>query len=369
MNRLQMVKLLIEVTGRYDLVADAVGNNYNDAGPIGANLVLNIGARKLDKRSSHVDEDRWYKTELSVREGFQVIPDSRSIKEVWLADGTNILPLTKKTIGWIRDQYDEPVSAQTAETPLYWAPAITRLTDQSNITELGDELITDTGFADVTKWTLALGGSIDTERAALYTDGSTGSALQTLVSPEDETYRITVKSYDRTAGSFTVSINGKDSDAIETNGIHEVELTPTAASPQQIAIGMTADFDGYIDDISVKKIINTYKKDILYDVDDIDLEGIFSRRGIVIRPIPDKEYTISVLGTFYSKSLSADTDENYWSVNAPETLLEGARAVLERFNRNMSGVREHLGYVADDLKGFEHDRIAEEIAGINTMRG
>jgi hypothetical protein len=93
-----------------------------------------------------------------------------------------------------------------------------------------------------------------------------------------------------------------------------------------------------------------------------------SKAGIFIMSPPDIDYTLEVLGMFNSAPLSADTDENYWSLIRPETLIQAAYYTLERFYRNTQGMKDHMEAIMTDLEGIDHDDVDESIAGRDYMQ-
>lgn len=80
-----------------------------------------------------------------------------------------------------------------------------------------------------------------------------------------------------------------------------------------------------------------------------------SNVGILIGPKSDAVYNGFVRGKFYSYSLDEDTDFNFWSVEYPQTLIQGALYTLERFYRNTQGMNDHLLAIQRDLQGIDFD--------------
>lgn len=113
----------------------------------------------------------------------------------------------------------------------------------------------------------------------------------------------------------------------------------------------------------------SYTSEFTYDADDLSFGQHYNKRGILWMPPSDGIYTISVLAQFFSKVLSSDSDENYWSVKYPETLLEAAMFMLERFFRNSEGMRDHLAAINSDIPGISFDLYEEEISGATQLSG
>jgi len=91
--------------------------------------------------------------------------------------------------------------------------------------------------------------------------------------------------------------------------------------------------------------------------------------AILIAPPPDTDGTLQVEGTFYNDSLVSDTDENFWSINHPLTLVHMAMAILEETYRNSEGVKDWESSVDRVLIPMNMDIVEEEIEGINEMEG
>lgn len=89
--------------------------------------------------------------------------------------------------------------------------------------------------------------------------------------------------------------------------------------------------------------------------------------AILLSPPADGQYLISIEGLFYSKTLTAETDENFWSVNHPSLLLQSALREIEVFNRNSAGVKDWESAIMTILDGINKDLIEEEIADIDQM--
>lgn len=114
--------LLVNRSGRYDLVTDASGGDYSDNG---ANAFINAGQRYLDRLLGYTKQDAWLYKSLTAGESFLTFQYARYIKQVWVAntsDGRS--KLERVSNDWLRQNYtDVPLSSLTSDTPKYWAPA------------------------------------------------------------------------------------------------------------------------------------------------------------------------------------------------------------------------------------------------------
>ena len=76
--------------------------------------------------------------------------------------------------------------------------------------------------------------------------------------------------------------------------------------------------------------------------------------GILFVPPTDGEYVLEVIGKFYHTEMTSNTDQNFWTNEAPETLLKAALYQLEVFYRNTEGANDWLR--ALEMEGFELEK-------------
>ena len=91
--------------------------------------------------------------------------------------------------------------------------------------------------------------------------------------------------------------------------------------------------------------------------------------GIMLLPAPDRVCILEVIGVFYSNPLIQDSDQSFWTVRHPETLIKAALFELETFFRNTEGANDWLNAVRVDVSMIEMDVVEEESAGIKQMWG
>lgn len=230
-------------SGRVDLVDDESGYGDN-----GADYYINAGIRYLDGRQDTPKTFAWYKTNIVQGDTGVVLMKARSIHEVWVADGDGRAPVEKKDLGWIRENYPEPVADIDQGIPLYWAPAVIGL------------------------------------------------------SPEQQ------------------------------------------------------DLDG--DDFAA-----------MFDWDEIVFGEHEAYNGIVFMPPADGTYTVSILGRFASRLLEKDTDMNWWTIHYPELVIYAACRELEAVMRNRQGIADWDAVIGERLLGIERDRVRQNVAGRNEMKG
>ncbi len=95
-------------------------------------------------------------------------------------------------------------------------------------------------------------------------------------------------------------------------------------------------------------------------------EGKVVKRLILLPPA-DTQYTVVVRGLKREPTLCADNDINWWTLQHPETLIQAAMFVMERFYRNTEGMRDHLAAIDIDIQGMNFDEVEQEIAEIDDM--
>ena len=83
---------------------------------------------------------------------------------------------------------------------------------------------------------------------------------------------------------------------------------------------------------------------------------------IEISPTPDTYYIIQMDVSRYSKTLTADADTSWWSVNHPEMLLQAILMKIDIFLRNMRSANEQRTMLIDDLLMLDHDEVEADIS-------
>lgn len=115
----------------------------------------------------------------------------------------------------------------------------------------------------------------------------------------------------------------------------------------------------------------------LYDVEDLLLSGThYTYNGVIVMPPPAGDYTLTILGLFYSPTLSATLangvwaqTKSYWTENEPETLLEAALSRLATFAGNITSANEHKAAMLEDLRNIDFDAVEEMLVGDMEMDG
>ncbi len=92
-------------------------------------------------------------------------------------------------------------------------------------------------------------------------------------------------------------------------------------------------------------------------------------KGIIFMSPADDTYDMVIEGKFFTKKLVENDDINYWTENHEDVLGMAALYKLETFYRNREGARDWLQGIMEAIRGIDHDIIAEEIAGVNQIKG
>lgn len=109
----EMKNMLVEATGRYDLVEVDT--------KIGATFLLNAGQRFLDKKLSDQKAAARYFVDIDAGDIIVPLPKCRTVKRVYLVKSTERTILTKRDITYIRANYADKTSTLTAGAPTEWA--------------------------------------------------------------------------------------------------------------------------------------------------------------------------------------------------------------------------------------------------------
>lgn len=95
----------------------------------------------------------------------------------------------------------------------------------------------------------------------------------------------------------------------------------------------------------------------------------YDYRGIIIVPPVDEAYTVEISGLFSQNTLSSDADENFWTLQAEDLLLQAALYKLEVFSRGTENAKNWMSAIRTDVMELEKDFIEEETADVDAMEG
>lgn len=91
--------------------------------------------------------------------------------------------------------------------------------------------------------------------------------------------------------------------------------------------------------------------------------------SILIAPPTDAVITIEVLGKFFSNTLSADADENFWTRQYEDTLVWAALRQLDISYRNFEGAASYEDAIMKDTLGIDKNLVDEDISGVLQIEG
>ena len=139
---------------------------------------------------------------------------------------------------------------------------------------LGSELVTNGTFDSDAGWTWGTGWIYDdTNKEADHTTGETDPLRQSVNVTNGTTYQISFQIKNRTAGSITIDINGVfvvnfgSENNFSSNSTFNRTFTANATGDVSLSITPTSDFDGSIDNVSIKAITGVSQSNISF-VDD-----------------------------------------------------------------------------------------------------
>lgn len=363
MTRDQIVTHFIELSGRYDLVTNAIGGDYSNASPMGADFFINGGVKWLENRVERRKEFLWERVDIAVGQVLQTVRNVKSFKEVWMMNVDGRAILSKKSVGWLRENYGA-ASGIDNDKPKFWAPVPVGFS--SNSRQLGPELVINGEFYDELSWTTGGNWVIASGKADI-TTAATSTMFQTQTVVIGTTYRVEYTISNVTAGTVAVTLGSKAGATRSTNGTFVEDIVPTGTS--QLSFAASSAFLGSIDNVSIKEVLSTGFSDFTFDLDDVVYGDTFDIGAIMWMPPADTVYTLSILAHFRERSLINSSDKNFWSDQFEEILITASLMMLERFYRNTEGVNDYKRELTDDLRTVGFEVIEEEISGINQMQG
>lgn len=90
---------------------------------------------------------------------------------------------------------------------------------------------------------------------------------------------------------------------------------------------------------------------------------------ILLGPKADAVYTVEVQGKYYSRRLTDDSNQNFWTVQHPELVVQAAIWILERNNRNAAGARAIMAGIEEELDGLDNEALEWEFDGFSSRIG
>ena len=109
--------------------------------------------------------------------------------------------------------------------------------------------------------------------------------------------------------------------------------------------------------------------DAMIDWTHVMIDPSYNYNAVLFWPPADGNYTIAVVGLFYSPELVSDTDTSFFSTVHPEILLMAANRQLEIDYRNTAGVKDWEMAIQSEIFGLGKDLVEEHVAEISQMEG
>jgi len=182
------------------------------------------------------------------------------------SDVNGYLQLVRLGLGTAPGAKLDIVPASTSEIPL-------RTKSLQSTAPLGSELVTNGTFdSDLSGWTIGgtgSGWSWDAGKAK-HTTGNTDTLYQNISITNGTTYQVEITISGRTAGSISLNIGGVyiydfgTATALNTNTTYKRSLNASGTGLQTLTITPTSDFNGSIDNITVKAIISSSQPNAIF---------------------------------------------------------------------------------------------------------
>jgi len=102
---------------------------------------------------------------------------------------------------------------------------------------------------------------------------------------------------------------------------------------------------------------------------DVLSDGFQNLNGVFFMPPADGNYSIEIIGNFYTKTLKEDTDYTFWSDQHPTILYMATMRQLEIMHRNTEGVKDWDRAIANEVGTIDMDGVMEGSSDVNQMEG
>jgi hypothetical protein len=167
-----------------------------------------------------------------------------------------------------------------------------------------------------------------------------------------------------------------DSDGGRTE-LEKCTLADLRAYYGEILSSVDADTPEYYAPANLRPYPDTSTFTGLSDIEDLLVaDNHYTYNGIIVMPPPDAAYTISIVGKFFSPTLSATLSgstwtqtKSYWTEEEPMMLISAALYQLERVYRNTEGMKDHMVPLSDDLGEMDKDVAEEDATGVDQIEG
>lgn len=133
MDLLEIRTQFVKLSGHFELAS--TDGNYTDAG---ADFYIHAGQDFLDRRKEFWKRAAVTYRELAIGEWYCEFERCRLVEKVWVNNTTGRSQLTKKSILWLYNEYQSPLSAMENGTPEYYCPLNLRMVDYGDKDSLGE---------------------------------------------------------------------------------------------------------------------------------------------------------------------------------------------------------------------------------------
>ncbi|KKM64227.1 hypothetical protein LCGC14_1503490 [marine sediment metagenome] len=360
--------LFVMTTGRSDLVA--TGNLWKLA------YFINAGQRWLDRKAIKRDQLQRYMRDVAAGQKLVELSDVRLIKTVFIVDGQGDESELERFDPLDFKMKYANIDDEDTGTPIDFCINISRdqglvigvaVTESVNV---GD-FATDTKWTKGTGWAIAAGVAVKT--------GTNWSELSQVTGDQNEAildgspYRVQYTVTGLTDGDFIrVRLGETYGQRRETNGTFIEDIVARGTTPSIVFDGAADGFAVTLDNVSVKKSTYANAGRTVAEGGYQSWPAHMLRRhfdSIALGPVPDSTYTLEVIGRFYEPRVIGDWDSTYWTEEEPNLLVWAAAYIMEITYRNSEGADDWEAKIDKFLGDIERDKVAEEVVGINKMKG
>lgn len=355
---------------RYDLInaGDFTSDN-------GADAFINKAQRFLDRSVIGPRTLRRFPKRLKIGDFFIAIDDLISIDTVLVKDSSDteneLADITKNVFSYqaFRQKYPGAISNWSSGQPSAWAPAPLLFAPEFTFAEnlANGTFASDTLWAKTGNWAIASGVATASADDGNLTQAVADQAAALVVG---RTYRVTFTIVSWTVGTVKVLV-GAGGEGTERGEAGTFTEDIVCTTDTDFAFDGTG-FTGTIDNVSCVDIslqadfIETKPIDIGDTLVELPAATTSRLTGIIFNPKADAAYTIEVIGRFYARALSADTDTSYWSVNYPDLLAITASWLAVRQHGSASRARYFLDLMQLDQLGINKEFVEFEMSGMDT---
>jgi hypothetical protein len=357
MNLLDVKKLVIEMSGRADLVINETA--YADAGIM---EYINAGQRFLEdyRRLPHMQAPALHT--LAANQYAVHDPYLKVLKEVWVvaSDGTRTkLAHSRPGTAYPRQDY----SAITAGTPGYYWLEANRLA--------ADEILNDVSLSDGANTWTDNGTWAVSNGWVKHTAGDVNSFEQ-VHAQLGKGYLLTANSYYLVGFEIReqpiAQANGLRIDLCGTYGTYRTidgvyyEVIKAGSATPYFALEPDTDFTGKVGRFSVKLIPETS------DVNLFRSNWEETVNSVIILPPADGVYELELYGDFYTPFLVHNGDVNFWTLGYSMLLAQAANVFIEGGMRNTAGVRDFMTILDSNVKAMKSHNILQSVANVGSTR-